>query len=112
MVLDILAALINIGFGVFALLKPALVATASGFKLTKRGTTELRIAFGGYFIGMGLAIILLSHPIASRAIGMAWLMAGVIRLVEYIYGKRAEIVDQSFYAFWAFEVVVGVVLIL
>lgn len=112
MILDILAALINIGFGVFTLLQPERVAFASGFKLTKRGETELRIAFGGYFIGMGMAIILLSDPVASRAIGMAWLMAGVVRMIEYIYGKRAEIVDQSFYAFWAFEVIVGVVLIL
>lgn len=112
MVWDMLAGLINIGFGVFSLFKPDAVAAASGFKLSKRGTTELRITFGGYFIGMGLAVILLSDPVASRAIGMAWLMAGVLRLVEYIYGKRAAIVDTSFYVFWAFEVIIGVVLIL
>lgn len=112
MVLDMLAGLINIGFGVFSLFQPDAVAAASGFKLSKRGTAELRIAFGGYFIGMGLAVILLSDPVASRAIGMAWLMAGVIRLVEYIYGKRAAIVDTSFYVFGAFEVIIGVVLIL
>lgn len=110
--LRILAALINLGFGAFTLWRPQVVAAASGFKLEgARGEAELRIAFGGYFLGMGAALLIFAESAAAQAIGLAWLGAAVIRGVEFIYRRNTKMVDRSFFVIWASEIFTSVILL-
>lgn len=111
-ILQYLAAFINIAFGAWTLVQPAVIAKASSFSLLgQRGIAEMRIAFGGYFVGMGLAIIVLNDPAASAAIGMAWLGAAAVRLVTLFVQDRDAIVDTSFFVIWASEIFTGAILV-
>lgn len=111
-ILQYIAAIINIGFGVWTLAQPEVIAKASGWSLLdERGTAELRIAFGGYFIGMGLAIIILNDPQASGAIGIAWLGAAFTRLTTLFIHNRAAIVNRAFFIIWASEILTGAMLV-
>jgi hypothetical protein len=110
-ILLILAALINIGFGLASYFAPEPIAKATGFQLIgERGTSELRIAFGGYFIGMGVALLVLNDPQASAAIGIAWAGAAVTRLVELVVRDRAALLNRSFWIIWATEVITAAML--
>lgn len=111
-ILQYIAAVINIAFGIFTLVQPETVAKASSFSLIgERGVAEMRIAFGGYFVGMGIAIIALNDPEASAAIGMAWLAAASVRLVTLALHDRAALLDASFFIIWASEIFTGAILV-
>lgn len=112
-ILKIIAALLNIGFGIYSLLQPEPVAKASGFTLNgPRGRAELRIAFGGYFIGMGLAALLISENAAYQAVGAGWLTAGIVRGITLFMEDRTALLNPSWFILWAFEIGVGLILIL
>lgn len=112
-ILKIIAALGNIAFGAFTLVRPSIVAEASGFQLQgKRGVTELRVAFGGFFIGLGIAILLFDAPDAARVGGLAYLGSAIVRLVEFVVGPREELVRPMFWGIWATEILMGIILVL
>lgn len=104
-ILLILAAVMNIGFGAATVWRPQAIAAGSHFALKgARGTSEMRIAFGGYFIGMGVALLLLNDPQASAAIGIAWAGAAIMRGVELVISDREQILDRAFWIIWAVEI--------
>ncbi len=112
--LKVAAALLNIGFGAVALYRPEEIAEFTGFKLIGvKGVTELRVAFGGFFMGMGVGVLLLNDPAAYQAIGFAWLGAAFVRLMEYIFnGRDEQLATPGFYTIWAIEALVGLIFIL
>jgi hypothetical protein len=111
-ILQYVAAFINVAFGLWTLVQPEVVARASSFSLLgERGVAEMRTAFGGYFIGMGVAIVLLNNPEASAAIGIAWLGAAAVRLVTLFIQDRTAITDTSFFVIWASEIFTGAILV-
>ncbi|PJF23532.1 MAG: hypothetical protein CUN56_00355 [Phototrophicales bacterium] len=113
---DILLAIgvvMNIGFAIFSLYRPHVVATASHMTLNDaRGVAELRIAFGGFFLGMGAALLIYwNEPKVAAAIGLAWLGAGLIRATELIFNAQKNITDNSFWIIWASEIGTGLILL-
>lgn len=115
-ILLIIAIIMNIGFGVATLLRPYAIAAGTHVTLKgPRGLTEFRTAFGGYFIGMGLAILLINDPQASGAIGIAWAGAAVIRLFEAVNAQlqgHTEIFDRAFFVIWFSEIATAAMLLL
>lgn len=115
-VFDILLAIgvvMNIGFGAFSVYRPVLVANASHMTLNDdRGVAEMRIAFGGFFLGMGAALLIYwGNPEVAAAIGLSWLGAALIRAGELAFNGSKGILDNSFWVIWASEIGTGIILL-
>lgn len=117
-ILKILMALLNIGFGLFVIARPEMIASASHFTLNDaRGRAEMRIAMGGFFVGMGLGALLLGsllsqENIAYQVVGFSWLGGAATRLTNLLLEKPAQIADQSFWVLLSTEIIPGLILIL
>lgn len=117
-IVKIIAALLNIGFGVYAMLQTEEIAKASRLVVdSARGRTELRVTMAGYFIGMGVGAILLGSLLqtenaAYQVIGLAWLGGAVIRLLNIVLEDRGEIIDTSFWLLMGIELAVGIILVI
>ncbi len=85
--LNIIAAMLTIGFGLFGLISPNY--TASVLDLTPRGSTmgysELRASTGGLFVVAGIAALWLSAPIAYAMLGFVYAGAALGRLVSLLF---------------------------
>jgi hypothetical protein len=110
-VLGVIGSAITLLFGLWSAAQPTTIANAVGIQLTEpRSRAEFRIAFGGFFTGMGLAGLLLQTPDAFLVLGLAWLGGGVLRLLSIVLDKPE--LDAGFFGFFASEVIVGGMLIL
>jgi hypothetical protein len=117
-ILKLLMALLNIGFGLFAIARPEVLATASHFTLNNpRGRTEFRILSGGFFVGMGVGAALFGSFIgegsnaAYQVVGAAWLMGGATRLLNLALEDPKTITDRQFWILLASELIPGAILI-
>lgn len=72
--LNIIAALLTIGFGAFGFLAPRF--TAGVLDLAPAGTTmglsEMRASVGGLFVALGLGCLLIGAPLAYAMMGVAY----------------------------------------
>lgn len=111
-ILKIIAALINIAFGLYSILQAEQLASASGFRLASpRGRAELRISFGGFFLGFGLAALILNDPAAYRLLGIGYLFAAGTRLLQ-LFMESMDIADRSFIILGIVEFAIGLILVL
>lgn len=111
-ILKIAAALLNIGFGLFAFFQPRLIAESSGFALHGAlGRAETRISFGGYFIGMGVAALILNEQAAYQLLGAGWLTAGIVRVITMFIEDRSELIAPKWWILLASEIGVGLILL-
>lgn len=111
-ILKIIAALVNIAFGVYSIVQPEQLANASGFRFTSpRGRAEFRIAFGGFFIGFGAAAILLNDSAAYQLLGIGYLFAAGTRLLQILM-ESTDLLDRSFGVLFVIELSVGLILVL
>ena len=80
-VLQIIAALGTFVTGFFALLKPTSVEGFTGINAKgARGITEIRAVFGGFFIALGIAPLILQSPTAYHMLGIAYLVVAAIKI--------------------------------
>lgn len=111
-ILKTITAVLNLAFGLYSLLQPEQLASASGLRLASpRGRAEIRISFGGFFIGFGAAALLLNDPEAYRLLGIGYLLAAATRLLQLAM-ENSAIADRSFIVLLVIESVVGLILIL
>lgn len=82
--LNVIAALLTIGFGLFGFLAPAYTASALDLAPTKSnmGYSEMRASVGGLFVVSGLAALWLGSPIAYAMIGFAFTGAAAGRVLS------------------------------
>jgi len=82
--LNILAAVLTIGFGLFGFLAPGYTASALDLAPTNStmGLSELRASVGGLFVVAGLAALWLGLPAAYAMLGFAYAGAALGRLVS------------------------------
>lgn len=87
--INILAALLTIGFGGFGFLAPRYTASALDLQPTTStmGLSEMRASVGGLFVAAGLAAIWLDEPLAYAMIGFAFAGAAMGRVVSLIFDK-------------------------
>lgn len=110
-ILKTIAALLTAAFGVYAFYQPDAVARASHFSLNNNaGRAELRVAYGGFFIGLGLAGILLDTDAAYQALGIGYLAAFALRLAALRFDGTEGVLSRTYYAFAVFELISGLVL--
>ena len=108
-ILKIIAALLTIVTGLFALLKPTAVPGFTGLKYDgPRGISEIRSIFGGLFITIGVVPLFLGE-IAYQMLGYGYLGIAVVRLFSIFFDKSKE---QSNWISLVIEIVLGIILIL
>ena len=110
MVLKIIAAVGTAGTGLLALVKPDAVYGFTGL-LAKgaRGISEIRSIFGGLFIGLGIAPLILKSNAAYRMLGIGYLAIAAARLFSMIFDKSY---DSSNIISLAIEIVFGIILVI
>jgi hypothetical protein len=88
-ILNIVAALLTVGFGLFGFLAPRYTAAALDLAPTTStmGLSEMRASVGGLFVVAGLASIWLNEPLGYAMIGFAFVGAALGRIVSLILDK-------------------------
>ena len=99
--INILIALLTIGFGGFGFLAPRYTASAVDLEPTTStmGLSELRAGSGGLFVSLGLWALLTGDAIAYFAIGIAYLGAGSGRALSILIDKPPMKKALTFLAF-------------
>ncbi len=70
-------------FGIAAALRPAALRPLLGVAAeSPLGTSEIRAVFGGMFVALGLACIVLREPVVFAVVGTAWLADFTVRLAS------------------------------
>lgn len=86
-VLNLVAAVLTIGFGGFGFLAPRYTASALDLAPTHStmGLSEMRASVGGLFVVMGLAALWMDQPLAYGMIGIAFAGAALGRIVSLAF---------------------------
>lgn len=110
LIIKTIFALLSAAFGLYSIAQPKAVARASGFDLLGNvGVAELRTAFGGFFLGLGIAPLILGDDAAYQMLGIAYLVTFAVRLLS-VYLDGQEIIRRDFLVFGLVELVSGLVL--
>lgn len=108
--LQIIAVIATILTGLLSLIVPAKIEGFTGIHpVGGRGITEIRAIFGGLFIGLGIAALLLDKAVAYPMLGIMYLAIAVVRAVSMLLDKSIE---SSNVISLVIEIVIGVILVL
>lgn len=92
----LLAASVMMIFGLGAVFRPSVLARIGVTATSPLGRSEIRAVFGGMFIALGLACIVLREPLVFGVVGAAWLtdaaLRGVAVVVDRVPPKEAAAV--------------------
>ncbi|MEL6464613.1 MAG: DUF4345 family protein [Pseudomonadota bacterium] len=85
-ILNVIAALLTAGFGLFGFLAPRYTAAALDLAPTDStmGLSEMRASVGGLFVIAGLAAIWLNNPVAYAMLGFAFVGAALGRTLSLV----------------------------
>lgn len=90
-ILKILAGVATILVGIVALIWPLRVRGFTGLEVKGgRGVTEIRAVLGGFFIGLGGAVLFLNVQAAYQTLGIAYLAVAVVRTVSMFIDNSVE----------------------
>jgi hypothetical protein len=109
-ILQIVGAVATIATGLIAAFRPKSIEGFTGLTAPgARGITEFRSVFGGAFIGLGLAVLLIGTPDAYRTLGAMYLAIAVLRGISMVIDKSAG--DQSNIISLVIEIVIGAIMV-
>ena len=109
-ILKIATAVATILTGMVSLFWPLKVRGFTGLEVNGgRGITEIRAILGGFFIGLGGALLILNDPAAYLTLGIAYLVVAVVRTISMFIDKS---VVQSNVISVISELIFGVILII
>jgi hypothetical protein len=107
--LKIIAALATAATGLLALVRPSAAYGFTGLNTAgPRGVSEIRSVFGGLFIGLGLAALLLGAETYTM-LGIAYLALAAARMFSILFDRSYA---QSNWISLGIEIVLGVILII
>jgi len=88
-IVNLIAALLTIGFGLFGFVAPRYTAAALDLAPTTStmGLSEMRASVGGLFVVAGGAAIWLDEPLAYAMIGFAFVGAAFGRALSLIFDR-------------------------
>lgn len=82
-------AALHLLIGVVALLIPARVAAELSLQpLGKLGLSEVRATFGGIFLGLGIAMLLLNRADTYTVVAAGWFGAAIARLISIVIDRE------------------------
>ena len=109
-ILKIVVGIATILTGMFSLFWPLRIRGFTGLEADGgRGVTEIRAILGGFFIGLGAAVLYLNEPAAYQTLGIAYIVVAVVRTISMFIDK--SVVQSNIISVIA-EVIFGVILIL
>jgi len=109
-ILQIIAVIGTILTGLVALFWPRNIQGFTGLTAPgPRGISEFRAVFGGTFIGLGLAVLLLGTHEVYQLLGIMYLAIGAVRSISMLVDKSIE---QSNVISLVIEIIFGVILVL
>jgi hypothetical protein len=112
-ILKIIAAVLNMVFGALVIWQPQTIASASRFELIgPRGIAEMRVGFGGFFLGMGAAALLLNDDAAFQLFGLGYLAAFSVRVISLFIDDREILLDNSYLGIGAVELLMAVIFLI
>ena len=110
--LKIFAALINIGFGLYPMLMPQSAAKTVNLILDGgRGVVEFRVAYGGFFFGQGLAMLIWNDPLVYQVFGVVWVCGAVSRGLALVFDRNPSLINWTFIAYWLIEWAIAIILL-
>lgn len=108
--LHIIAALGTVLTGLFAMFRPRSITGFTGVEArSSRGITEIRAVFGGFFLALGIAPLILQSATAYLMLGIAYLVVAGVRTISMFVDKS---LDQSNIISVAIEILFGVILVI
>ena len=109
-VLQLIIAIATILTGLVSLIWPKKAEGFTGLSAPgNRGISEIRSVLGGTFLGLGIAVLILSTQAAYQVLGITYLTMGVIRAISIVMDKSRE---QSNIISLVVEIIFGVLLVL
>lgn len=110
-IIKIIVAAASLLFGLVALWNPKRTAESAFLKAdTANGEAEIRASWGGTFLGLGLAALLLRDPEAYMLFGIAYAVTAGVRLVTWALNRN--LVNRTVLIIFGFEVISAVVFML
>lgn len=104
-------ALASVIFGIVALLRPQQTANAAFLGAdTPRVAAEIRASWGGMFIGLGIAVILIGSYDAYLVFGIAYGLTALVRIVTWL--MDSSIISRQAIIILVFEIVSAIVFVL
>lgn len=89
-ILYLLIAIATIATGLAAFVKPKAITGFIGLQAPgARGISELRAIFGGTFLGLGIAPLLLGEP-AYTMLGLVYALIGAVRAISILIDQSTE----------------------
>ncbi len=99
----------TIATGLLALIKPSAAYGFTGLEAKgSRGKSEIRSIFGGLFIGLGIAPLILGDP-AFTTLGIGYLAIAAARAFSILFDRSFE---QSNWISLGIEIIFGLILVL
>ncbi|MBN2848502.1 MAG: hypothetical protein JXP72_08670 [Coriobacteriia bacterium] len=77
----LIAAAAMVAFGIGAALRPQSLEWVGVRAESALGTSEIRAVFGGMFIALGVACLVMREPAVFAVVGAAWLADVTVRLM-------------------------------
>lgn len=109
-ILKIIAAVATIATGLVSLFAPRAIKAFTGLDAVGgRGITEIRAVLGAFFIGLGVAPLVLVAPETYQMLGLTYLCVAVVRTVS-MFVDRSVVSSNIISA--VVEVVLGIILLL
>ncbi len=109
-ILQLIAVIATILTGLVSLVNPLSVQGFTGLTASGgRGITEIRSIFGGLFIGLGIAVLLLGTRETYQMLGIMYLAIGFVRIVSIFMDKSSV---QSNWISVAAEIIFGIILVI
>lgn len=111
LILKIIIGILSFLFGLLSIIRPKVMADFAHFGLSDaRGTAEIRINFGGFYIAVGAGVIILNAPAAWMLLGFGYAGLASIRLINGLVDRT--LFDQVYLVTLAFEIVSAIILFL
>lgn len=109
-ILKIVAGIATILTGLVSLFWPLKVRGFTGLEVNGgRGVTEIRSILGGFFVGLGGAVLLLNDPAAYMTLGISYLVVALVRAISMFVDRSVE---RSNVISVVTEVILGIILVL
>lgn len=108
-ILKLIAALATIATGLLVLVKPGAAYAFTGLSADGvRGVSEMRSIFGGLFVGLGIAPLVLGAA-AYQMLGIGYVAIAAARAFSIVYDRSYA---QSNLISLGTEIVLGIILVL
>ena len=107
---NLLGAGITTILGGMGLLAPNAASKFTGLQASNpSGFSEFRATYGGIFLALGIALLVVRQPILYQVIGIAWIAAAVGRIISVFMDNAKE--SRNFQAI-VFEASIGGLLLI